>query len=283
MNNIWLSAGDLHGPWSRATKLSRDFKKIPDSGKFGPVKSAVPPPDVSNPVIPQVFYSTVPAEVILFDGQPTYTQIPGTQWSTRTTRTAPYLSTAPRKPTTIWPPGRWFSAQNLAGPWTFASLSLPADFASIPLTSPASSILASVPGTSQAKGRRANRTNSHGHASESHNCCCPSQGQLHRRSSIRLHRWHHSAICNQHARQGRSGWRRLLFVSARCMVHVHHRVRSVDNRRSVPQVIYTIPPSSPIYNVTYVTQTTVSDEMSRPATLPAISEPSSWVRQWVPS
>jgi hypothetical protein len=27
---------------------------------------------------------------------------------------------------------------------------------------------------------------------------------------------------------------------------------------SVPQVIYTIPPSSPVYNVTYVTQTTVS-------------------------
>ena len=39
----------------------------------------VPPPQVANPIIPQVFYSTVPAEVILFDGQPTYTNIPGTQ------------------------------------------------------------------------------------------------------------------------------------------------------------------------------------------------------------
>ena len=36
--------------------------------------------------------------------------------------------------------------------------------------------------------------------------------------------------------------------------------------QSVPQVIYTIPPSSPVYNVTYVTQVTTSDGMFRPAT-----------------
>jgi len=29
----------------------------------------------------------------------------------------------------------------------------------------------------------------------------------------------------------------------------------------VPQAIYTIPPSSPVYNVTYVTQTTTADGM----------------------
>jgi hypothetical protein len=47
--------------------------------------------------------------------------------------------------------GRWFSAAYLQGPWSFASLTLPSDFANIPLSSPASAILASVPGTNEAK------------------------------------------------------------------------------------------------------------------------------------
>jgi hypothetical protein len=79
VNNIWLSAGDLHGPWARVTKLSNEFTKLPDSGRFANVRKLIPPPQVANAIIPQVFYSTVPAEVILFDGQPTYTAIPGTQ------------------------------------------------------------------------------------------------------------------------------------------------------------------------------------------------------------
>ncbi len=33
--------------------------------------------------------------------------------------------------------GRWFSAATLEGPWTFASASLPEDFAKIPRESPA--------------------------------------------------------------------------------------------------------------------------------------------------
>ena len=46
--------------------------------------------------------------------------------------------------------GRWFSAPNFTGPWTFATLTLPADFAKIPLEHERSRVLASVPGTVQA-------------------------------------------------------------------------------------------------------------------------------------
>ena len=47
--------------------------------------------------------------------------------------------------------GRWFSAADLQGPWTYATPDLPADFAKIPPSSPASAILATVPGTDEAK------------------------------------------------------------------------------------------------------------------------------------
>ena len=47
--------------------------------------------------------------------------------------------------------GRWFTASNMQGPWTFATPSLPADFAHIPPSSPAAQVLSSVPGTEEAK------------------------------------------------------------------------------------------------------------------------------------
>jgi hypothetical protein len=46
--------------------------------------------------------------------------------------------------------GRWFSAPDFGGPWTFASLNLPADFKKIPLEHARSRVLASVPGTPEA-------------------------------------------------------------------------------------------------------------------------------------
>ena len=46
--------------------------------------------------------------------------------------------------------GRWFSAPDFSGPWTFATPNLPEDFKNIPLEHERSRVLASVPGTPQA-------------------------------------------------------------------------------------------------------------------------------------
>jgi hypothetical protein len=46
--------------------------------------------------------------------------------------------------------GRWFSAADFTGPWTFASTKLPPAFTKIPLEHPRARVLASVPGTPQA-------------------------------------------------------------------------------------------------------------------------------------
>jgi len=53
VNNVWLKATDPHGPWSPTTDLPKDFKKLPNSGKFADVLKAVPPPQVANPIIPR--------------------------------------------------------------------------------------------------------------------------------------------------------------------------------------------------------------------------------------
>ena len=100
---------------------------------------------------PKVFATTTPAELILLKGEPNYAPVAGTAsllWVSNTdsdvfrmTRTgAVYLLVA----------GRWFSAPDFGGPWTFASLKLPDDFKKIPLEHPRSRVLASVPGTPEA-------------------------------------------------------------------------------------------------------------------------------------
>ena len=47
--------------------------------------------------------------------------------------------------------GRWFSAADLSGPWTYATPDLPPDFSFLPADGPHAEVLASVPGTAQAQ------------------------------------------------------------------------------------------------------------------------------------
>jgi uncharacterized membrane protein YgcG len=259
VNNIWLTASDLHGPWSRATDLPRDFKKLPDSGKFAEAKKEVPPPQVSNPMIPAVFYSTVPAEVLLFDGQPTYAQIPGTQLVYATNTSSPIFVYSATQTYYYLASGRWFSASDLTGPWTFATLNLPPDFARIPLSSPASAILASVPGTSEAKDAVLiaqiptvmilNPTSAAAQAKVSYSGSpqfAPIEGTTLFYATNTPDKVIQVGDVYYLCLQG------VWFMSATAQ-------GPWTTASSVPQVIYTIPPSSPVYNVTYVTQTTVSD------------------------
>jgi uncharacterized membrane protein YgcG len=258
VNNLWFSAGDLHGPWMPVNRLSKEFSKLPDSGRFGPVKAMVPPPAVANPIIPKIFYSTLPSEVILFDGQPVYTPIPGTQLVYANNTDSPVFVYSPTQTYYYLAAGRWFSAQSLTGPWTFASLSLPPDFANIPLSSPASAILSSVPGTSQAKDAVLIAQ-------------IPTTMVLDPAKAAAQAKVTYTGAPQFAAIEGTS----LNYATNTpdkviqvgdvyylCLQGVWFLSATPQGpwttASSVPQVIYTIPPSSPVYNVTYVTQVTTS-------------------------
>jgi hypothetical protein len=149
-NDTWLKATDLNGPWSPAGKLPESFKKLPAEDNWKDVKANLPGKSISASAVPKVFVSNKPAELILLTGEPNYLQVQGTGllWVSNTesdvfrlgkTGSVYYLVT-----------GRWFSAPDFTGPWTFATPSLPADFKKIPLEHERSRVLASVPGTDQA-------------------------------------------------------------------------------------------------------------------------------------
>ena len=149
-NDSWLKASDVKGPWTPAGTLPDSFTKLPAEDNWTDVKAGLPGKPIKAAAVPKVFVSLQPAELILLTAEPSYLLVPGTGllWVSNTesdvfrmgkTGSVYYLVA-----------GRWFSAPDFTGPWTFATPSLPADFKKIPVEHERSRVLASVPGTDQA-------------------------------------------------------------------------------------------------------------------------------------
>ncbi len=157
----WLTANGIGGPWTQAflgpimlneaNAIAQDLAKkgVVDLLDGGP--KANPKPSLASGV-PTIYTSQTPAELIVFKGQPDFTPIVGTQllWASNTTSDV-LINTANNNYYALLA-GRWFTAANLSGPWAFvASDSLPPDFAKIPSQSLAGAVLPTVAGTPQAQ------------------------------------------------------------------------------------------------------------------------------------
>ena len=147
----WLSAAKLEGPWSRVTTLPRDVSILVRDPQWADLKKAVPPPLNAQGPTPSVFYSTSPAQIIQFVGRPAYASIPGTGLFFASNTDSDLLLFSPKKQFFYLVAGRWFRSDHLEGPWVYATPDLPPDFSRIPEDSPAAGVLTSVPGTEDAK------------------------------------------------------------------------------------------------------------------------------------
>jgi hypothetical protein len=254
----WLTAPDLHGPWSAATTLPKDMEKLPKDPQWADLKKVIPLPAQSSGPIPKVFYSTVPAEVILFNGKPVYAKIPHTQLLYATNTDSAFFQYTPTNEYYFLAAGRWFRSKDMQGHWTFASADLPVDFAKIPLSSPASGILSSVPGTEEAKNAVLIAQ-------------IPTVMEIDPKSAAAQAKVSYSGDPQFTPIEGTSLYYatntadkviKVGDVYYLCLQGVWFKSPNAQGpwttASSVPQVIYAIPPSSPVYNVTYVTQTTTS-------------------------
>ena len=149
-NDAWLKATEMAGPWSPAGKLPESFNKLPAEDNWKEVKANLPGKAIQASAVPKVFVSQTPAELILLTGEPTYLLVQGTNllWVSNTESDVFRLGKTGAVYYLV--AGRWFSAPDFTGPWTFATPSLPADFKKIPVEHERSRVLASVPGTDQA-------------------------------------------------------------------------------------------------------------------------------------
>ena len=149
-NAVWLKAASLEGAWVPAGTLPDSFAKLPSDENWTDVRAALPGKKLSPKAMPKVFVSTKPAEMILLTGEPSYLLVAGTSLLWVTNTESDVFRLGKTGPVYYLVAGRWFTAPDFTGPWTFATPQLPADFLKIPLEHDRSRVLASVPGTPQA-------------------------------------------------------------------------------------------------------------------------------------
>jgi hypothetical protein len=153
----WLSARSLNGPYRLAANPPSGTQKVADrlieKKLVDPINGgdAQPPPSLANGV-PAIYVSEKPAELIVFKGQPNLQPIEQTALLWVSNTTADVIVDTATNLYYVLISGRWYRASSLNGPWSFvAGNSLPPDFSRIPPGSPAGVVLASVAGTPQAR------------------------------------------------------------------------------------------------------------------------------------
>ena len=154
----WLSASSLTGPWTQVSStpfgldgVGRDLAKSGKADLLDGGTKAEPKPSLANGV-PTIYTSEVPAELLVFQGQPNLVPVTGTGllWASNTS--ADVIVDTTNNNYYVLISGRWYRAAALTGPWTYvAANALPADFAKIPKDSHAGVVLAAVAGTTQAQ------------------------------------------------------------------------------------------------------------------------------------
>ncbi len=145
----WLAAPDVKGPWTAAQNVPASFSTLPANGQWAAVRANLPGKRAK--MMPAVYVSTQPAELIVTQGDPSYRPIAGTRLMQVTDTDSVLFLNSGDGQYYFLVAGRWFRAARLEGPWSGASEDLPADFALIPDGDPAAFVKACVPGTRAAK------------------------------------------------------------------------------------------------------------------------------------
>ena len=247
----WLKAGSLDGEWTETETLPQQLSSLPDEDAWKDAKAALPATKFGENGAPKVFYSDVPAELLVFQRKPALEKVPGTglEWASNTTSDVFYRPA--NKTWYVLLSGRWFSATSLEGPWTFATPSLPADFQNIPQGATYYAVRASIPGTSESAEARLKAS-------------IPQMARVATDGTVKV----------DVAYSGDPKFEPIDGTTLSYAVNSNEQVIKVGERyfvlkdgiwfvgdtstgpfqvaKAVPDEIYKIPASSPVYNVTYV-------------------------------
>ena len=145
---LWYQTRDLLGGWDLIPQPPPAVAAV--LAKGGKDDQSAPAPENAKP--PSIRVATEPTELIVADGQPNFAPLTGTQLLYVTNTESEVFRDIETQKVFVVLSGRWYSAPGFGGPWTFvASNALPPEFASIPSWSPKAEVLAYVSGTEQAK------------------------------------------------------------------------------------------------------------------------------------
>ncbi|HUM02291.1 MAG TPA: autotransporter [Thermoanaerobaculia bacterium] len=254
-------ASSLSGPWAMAVYVPEGLDQAAQSlAKQNVVDLMRGQPDEKTgqyPLLmngaPALAVATTPTELVVTQGAPDWTPVEGTKLLYVKNTTGNVFKNLVDQQTYVLVTGRWFRAVDFGGPWEYVKgMDLPIDFAMIPDDSPKENVKASVPGMAQAQEAMI--------ASE-----IPQTATV-----DRLKAKYTAEI---------SGTPQLVLIEGTSLYYVANSpapiIKVTDQdwyacqngvwfaasslagpwavAAAIPPVIYSIPPSSPVYYVTYVT------------------------------
>ncbi len=249
-DKTWLVTDNLEkGTWAATATLPTALTQLPADDNWSDVRAAIPL--VPAQEVPVVLVSTEPAELIVTEGTPEFQPIADTKLMLVVNTESNLLFNTDEKQYYLLAAGRWFRAGELTGPWTAASAALPEDFKKIPEDSDAADVLASVPGTEAAKEAVIMAS-------------IPQKAEVNR-----------ADVTVNVTYDGPPQFKPIETATVQYAYNTPYNVFLVEGKYycchnavwfmssqptgtwvvcdSVPAAIYTIPPTSPKYNVTYVT------------------------------
>ena len=248
----WYSSASIQGPWVvTSTILPTDIEQALQAAlKAGQVDPATPKQPLAAPLM--VYVETTPTELLESSGVADLQSIPGTDLLYVQNSSNAIFYYLDNSNYYVLISGRWFNAASLYGPWTFVPAGkLPADFAKIPPNSEKSNVLLSVPGTPQAQEAAIAST-------------IPQTAQIYRDKAklevVYVGAPSFTAIPGTSLMYASNTTTPVIMVNATTFYACQGGVWFVANSATgpwavattVPPVIYTIPPSCPIYYTTYV-------------------------------
>jgi hypothetical protein len=263
--HVWdgyLTSPGLDGPWTiaanppkgaieaenqaAASQILVDLLNTPAEG------STNPPPSLTKNPAPKIYVATQPTELIVFDGEPNFVPVNGTHLLYVANTTGNVFQLLNDQQMYVLISGRWFRAPSLNGPWQFVPAArVPSDFANIPDNSPKENVKASVPGTQQATEALLANAIPDSAAIPLNTQMQPPQidGSPELRPIGGTPLYYVANSGTPIVKVDEQTW----FA---CENGVWYSASSINGpwtaATSVPAVIYTIPPSSPLHYLTYV-------------------------------
>jgi len=139
---FWYQARNPLGPWTFTRSPPADLvQMIPDDGSEKGDASAAP----------EIMAVTEPTELIVTTGRPAWTALSGGELLYVENTETPWLRELATNNMYILLSGRWYRSKTQSGPWTFVrSDELPASFSEIPPASDIGGLRSSVAGTQEA-------------------------------------------------------------------------------------------------------------------------------------
>ena len=254
----WLRASAVEGPWAAADNPPASLETAKQAAVQSQQVDLLANPGseakavLQQGLVPAIYVSTTPAELIETQGKPEWTPIDGTQLLYVKNTLSTLIMNVTDQEYYVLVSGRWFRSRSFDGPWGYvAPTALPTDFAKIPESHPKGTALVSVAGTPQAREAAVANT-------------IPQTATV-KRSEATVEPMYDGGpqfrpIEGTSLQYAVNSPTPVICVDAQTYYAVENGVRFVATAptgpwvvaTSVPAVIYTIPPSSPLYYETYV-------------------------------